>query len=155
MTKEFMPSKDLIEAEGTLRRVIENLIDAQEGLQRIGEDSKNETLRRYFLAESLKRAEFRGELENILHREGVRDLYETGTPAGALVRAWTGLKLKLGGGDHALLESAEEGERSALDAYADALQKDLPLPIREVLAGQAAHISKSHQYVTAARDSSK
>jgi hypothetical protein len=32
-----MPSKDLIEAESTLRTSIENLIDAQEGFQKIGE----------------------------------------------------------------------------------------------------------------------
>ena len=80
----------------------------------------------------------------------MRDIDETGTPSAAFVRAWTGLKSKLGGGDQGLLEIAEEGERSMLEAYADALEADLPLPIREVLAMQAAHIRQSHQYVTAA-----
>jgi uncharacterized protein (TIGR02284 family) len=150
-----MPSKDLREAEDTLRIVIQNLIDAQEALQQIGEDTRSETLRRYFLAESLKRAEFRGELENILHREGVADVDESGTAAGAVVRAWTGLKTKLGAGDPSLLEMAAEGERSALDAYSDALEKDLPLPMKEALAMQAAHIAQAYEYVSAARDSSK
>lgn len=149
-----MPSKDLIEAESTLRVLIQNLIDAQEALQHIAEDTKSETLRRYFLAESLKRADFRGELENTLHREGVRDVQESGTAAAAVVRAWTGLKSKLGGGDHGLLEAATEGEHSLIDAYADALNKDLPLPIRQALATQAAHIQKAHEYVSAARESS-
>jgi uncharacterized protein (TIGR02284 family) len=148
-----MPSKDLIEAEGAMRVVIENLIDAQEALKKIAEETHSETLRRYFLAESLKRAEFRGELENILHREGVRDLHETGTAGGAVVRAWTAVKAKLGGGDHALLEAADEGERSTLDAYSSALEKDLPLPIRQVLARHAAHIQQSCEYVSAACNS--
>jgi uncharacterized protein (TIGR02284 family) len=149
-----MPSKDLIEAEGTLRTLIENLIDAQEALQAIGDTAKNETIRRYFLAESLNRAEFRGELENILHREGVRDLHESGTPGAVVVRAWTKVKTKLGLGDPGLIEAAADGEHSTLDAYTDALKKHLPLPIRQVLARQAAHILQSCEYVSAARDAS-
>ena len=149
-----MPSKDLMEAEGALRLLIENLIDAQEALKDIGEGTRSETLRRYFLAESLKRAEFRGELENILHQEGVRDVKETGTGAGAVARAWTAVKAKLGGGDHTLLEAAADGERSTIDAYSSALEKDLPLPIRQTLARQTAHIQQSLEYVSAASSSS-
>jgi uncharacterized protein (TIGR02284 family) len=81
----------------------------------IGEHLKDETLKRYFLAESLKRASFRGELENELHRHGVHDVHETGTAAGAVYRAWGELKAKLGGGDHTLLVTAEEGEDEAKD----------------------------------------
>jgi len=148
------PSKDLIEAEGTLRTIIETLIDDQEGFQKIGEAIKDEPLKRYFLAESLKRAEFRGELENILHQEGVRDIHETGTPEGAFLRLFTGLKAALGAGPHALLNSAEEAEDSAKAAYHDALDKFMPAPIREVLIRQAAHIEASHDRVKAARDAS-
>ncbi len=148
------PSKDLLEAEGTLRTVIESLIDGQEGFQKIGEALHDETLKRFFLAESLKRAEFRGELENILHQEGVRDIHESGSPAGAFRRLFTGLKSALGAGPHALLNSAEEAEDEAKAAYEDALDKFLPAPIREVLIRQAAHIEASHGRVKAARDAS-
>ncbi|HEY2859646.1 MAG TPA: DUF2383 domain-containing protein [Terracidiphilus sp.] len=146
-----MPSKDLIEAQGTLRVLIQNLIDAQIALKDIGDAARSETLHRYFLSESLTRAEFRGELEGILHREGVRDVHETGTAGGAVIRAWTAVKAKLGGGDPALIEAASEGESSTIDAYTDALRKDLPLPIRQVLARQATHVLQSCEYVTAAR----
>ncbi|HEY3705241.1 MAG TPA: PA2169 family four-helix-bundle protein [Terracidiphilus sp.] len=145
-----MPSKDQMEAEGILRVVVENLIDAQNNLKSIGEDTKSETLRRWFLAESLKRAEFRGEIEGFLHREGARDIDQDGTASAAVVRAWAGLKAKLGGSDQGLLEIAEEGERSMLTAYADALEMDLPQPVREMLATQAARVRESHQYVAAA-----
>ena len=145
------PSKNLVEAEGTLRMVIENLIDAQDGLQKFGEEVKDEALKRFFLAESLKRAQFRGELESILHQEGVRDLKEAGTAAGAFVRAWTGLRAKMGGGDAGLLEAADEAERSTMEAYDHALHTDLPIPMKEVLADQALLIVASHSAIRAAR----
>jgi len=149
------PSKDLVEVEGALRVVIENLIDAQEGLQKLGDEAKSELLKQFFLSESLKRAQFRGDLETILHQEGVKDIHETGTTAGTFVRAWTSLKAKLGGTEHALLEAAEEGEVSVLEAYDDAIKKDLPRPIRDVLADQVVEIGLSLEYVRAARESTK
>jgi len=149
------PSNVLREAEEALRLVIENLIDGQEGFQAIGEELKEDTLKRYFLAESLKRAQFRGDLETVLHQEGVHDIKESGSMSGALHRTWGNLKSKLGGGDDALLETAEQGEDEAKKAYADAMDRELPLPIRELLLTQAAHIECSHDYVKTARDSSK
>ena len=146
------PSKDLVEAEGTLRVVIENLIDAQEGLQKIGEEIKDGELKRFFLAESLKRAQFRGDLESILHQEGVRDIEETGTAAGAFVRAWTGLKATLGGGEAGLLQAAEEAEHTMIEAYNHALSNDLPAPMKELLAEQALSIVASHSAIRKARE---
>src|ERR1700761_8002972 len=93
------PSKDLKETESALRNVIQTLIDGQEGFKKIGEQLKDETLRDYFLAESLTRAQFRGVLESILHQEGVHDVKESGTAAGSIRRAWANLKTALGGGD--------------------------------------------------------
>jgi uncharacterized protein (TIGR02284 family) len=148
-------SKTISEVEDTLRSVIESLIDGQEGFQKIGDNLKDETLKRYFLAESLKRAQFRGDLEEVLHQEGVHDIKEKGSVTGAIHRTWGDIKTKLGGGDHALLETAEQGEDAAKKAYADAMEKELPLPIRQILATQAAHIQSSHDYVKAARDSRK
>jgi uncharacterized protein (TIGR02284 family) len=145
------PSKDLLEVEGALRIVIESLVDGQEGFQGIGESLKNAELKLFFLAESLKRAQFRGDLESILHQEGVKDIKETGSAAGAFVRLWGDLKAKLGGSNESLLETAEEAEHKTLEAYAVALEKFLPEPIREVLSQQAVHISASHEFIRVAR----
>lgn len=143
------------EVEDTLRSVIQSLIDGQEGFQKIGEHLKNETLRRYFAAESLQRAEFRGEIEETLHHEGVHDVKEKGTVAGAVHRTWGDIKAHLGGGDHTLLETAEAGEDEAKKAYQEALEKELPLPIKQLLNTQYAHIQISHDYVKAALDGIK
>jgi uncharacterized protein (TIGR02284 family) len=145
-------NKELIE---TLHDVIESLIDGHDGFQKIAEHLKDETLKKYFLAESLKRAQFRGELETLLHSTGDHDPKESGSVSGALHRTWGDIKAHLGGGDHSLLETAEQGEDAAKKAYKEALQKDLPGPVRELLTTQYAHIQKSHDYVKAACDSSR
>lgn len=149
------PSKDLKETESALRTVIQALIDGQEGFKKIGEQIKDETLRDYFLAESLTRAQFRGVLEAILHQEGVHDVKESGTTAGTIRRAWGDLKSALGGGDASLLATAEEGEDEASEAYGKAIDNYLPLPVRQVLSSQAAHIEKSHAFIKSARDTKK
>jgi uncharacterized protein (TIGR02284 family) len=147
------PSKVLAEAESTLRQVIESLVDAQEGLQKIGEAIKEEPVKRFLLAESLVRAEFRGELENLLLEEGARDVHETGTAEGKLLKAWSGLKLKLGAGEDSLLEIAEREEHLAIEAYHQALGKKLPGPMEEALATQVQRVVASHKFIVKARDS--
>jgi len=140
------------EVESALKAVINTLEDGQKGMAAIGEYLQDERLKVYFLAESLKRANFRGELENELHRHGVADVHETGTAAGALHRAWAKIKVGLGGGDPTLLETAEEGEDEAVAAYKDALHRELPMPLRELLSNQQKHILLSHDFVREQRD---
>jgi uncharacterized protein (TIGR02284 family) len=135
-----------------LNSLISTLLDSQKGFADIGEHLKDETLKRYFMAESLKRASFRGDLEEVLHQNGVHDIKESGTTAGAIHRAWGDLKAKLGGGDHSLLETAEQGEDEAKKAYADALNQELPLPVRQLVAEQQAHVLTAHDYVRSHRD---
>lgn len=140
------------ETERVLLDVVKTLQDSQKGFADIGEHLKDETLKRYFLAESLKRANFRAELENELHRAGIADVKEPGSAAGAIHRAWGDIKAKLGGGDHTLLETAESGEDVAKKAYQDALDHDLPLPLRQLLTEQQSHVNNSHDYVKSHRD---
>jgi uncharacterized protein (TIGR02284 family) len=146
------PSATLQSVEDTLRSVIESLIDGQEGFQKIGDELKDEELKLYFLAESLTRAEFRGKLEAVLHQEGIADIHETGTVSGALRSTWGDLKAMLGASDHSLLATAEQGEDAANKAYEEALKKELPFPIRQMLSTQSAHVQSSHDFVRAARD---
>ena len=138
--------------ERVLLDVIKSLEDGQKGFADVGEHLKEPALKRYFLAESLKRAQFRAELENELHRAGMADVKESGSTSGALHRAWADLKAKMGGGDHSMLESAEQGEDEAKKAYKDALEHELPLPIRQLLAEQQSHVMTSHDYVKKQRD---
>jgi uncharacterized protein (TIGR02284 family) len=152
MTNVLDGSNSNQEMERVLLDVIQALQDSQKGFATIGEHLSDDRLKRFFLAESLKRANFRAELENELHHAGMADVSETGTVSGALHRAWAELKSRLGGGDHALLETAEQGEDEAKKAYQDALAKELPLPVRQLLTEQQAHVLAAHDFVKAHRD---
>ena len=153
MANELDGSERNKETEKVLLEVIKVLHDGQKGFADIGEHLKDDTLKRYFLAESLKRANFRAELENELHRAGMADVKESGTVAGTVHRVWGDLKAHIGAGsDHQLLATAEQGEDVAKDAYKKALEHDLPLPVRELLTTQQAHITTSHDYVRNHRD---
>src|ERR1700721_2149028 len=149
-----MPTTEDIQQEMqlALTSLISTLLDSQKGFTDIGEHLKDETLKRYFLAESLKRASFRGDLEEVLHQNGVHDIKESGTTTGTIHRVWGDMKAKLGGGDHTLLETAEQGEDEAKKAYADVLDQDLPLPVRQLIAEQQAHILTAHDFVRSHRD---
>ena len=141
------------ELEKVVKGIINVLQDGQKGFADIGEHLKDETVKRYFLAESLKRANFRAELENELHRHGVKDIHEEGTVAGSLHRTWGDIKGKVfGSSDHELLATAEQGEDKAKAIYKDALNQELPLPLHQLLSEQNAHIMNSHDYVRNHRD---
>ena len=140
------------EMEGVLLGVVKILEDGQKGFADIGEHLKDDSLKRYFLAESLKRANFRAELESELHRAGMADVKASGTTAGAVHRVWGDIKAKFGGGDHSLLDTAEQGEDVAKKAYQEALDKDLPLPVRQLLTEQQSHVLSCHDFVKSRRD---
>ncbi|HWZ13349.1 MAG TPA: PA2169 family four-helix-bundle protein [Acidobacteriaceae bacterium] len=137
----------------SIRVVIEILHDGHKGFADIGHQLKDPEAKRFFLQETQTRSEFAAELENELHRMGVHDVKEGGTAAGALHRVWGDLKAKLGGGDHTLLDTAEQGEDVAKKAYAKVLKEKLPEPLREMLTKQQAHIHQVHDKVRALRDS--
>jgi len=145
------PSNTLLEVEETLHSVIDSLIDSQKEFQKIGEELNDPTLKLYFLDESLQRAEFRGDLETILHQDGVHDIKEGGSMSATAQRVWGELKAKLGGGDQTLLETAEKAEGKSVAAYAKALEQILPFPVRQLLCSQAAQVQLFHDYIKAAR----
>ena len=51
-----------------------------------------------------------------------------------------------------VLATAEQGEDEAKKVYKDALEQELPLPVRQLLSEQNAHIMNSHDYVKSHRD---
>lgn len=152
LPSDLSPSSEIENTRLAVQNVIEYLIDSQEALQQISERLHDEVVKRFLLAESLRRAEFRGDLESVLHQTGVHDIHEKGTVAGTVHRIWARLKSTLGGGDHSLLSSTEAIENSVFEAYENALNGNLPLNVRQVLRAQLAHVKLSHDYVRAARD---
>lgn len=143
---------DAKKVQTTLEKLIDVLKDSHQGFTDIGKHLEDAQVRTFFLQETQKRAEFAAELENELHRLGVKDVKQDGMVSGSIHRAWGELKAKLGGGDHTLLATAEQGEDAAKKAYHDALEEHLPNDVRDLLVRQEAHIKQAHDTVRGYRD---
>lgn len=139
------------EFESALKAIVHALEDSQKAMAEIGDRLKEPELKRFFLAESLKRANFRGELENELHRHGLADVRETGTITGAVYRAWAGLLASLGAGDQTVLGTAEQADEGTRQAYRNALNQDLPTPVRQLLVEQQTQILSAADFMRDAR----
>src|ERR1700678_1351421 len=125
-------SEDLKKTEDTLRDLIETLRDGHEGFIELEKNLKDAEARKLVREETLVRAGFAAELENELHHFGVKDVKGSSSAAGRVHRASGELKARLGGGDHALLATAEQGEDETKKAYEEALaSEDFPLALRE------------------------
>ncbi len=134
-----------------VKTVIEVLHDGHKGYADIGEEIKNPEMRAFFLSESRIRETFATELSAAA---GLSDV--GGTATAALHRSWGDLKAKLGGGDHTLLETAEQGEDAAKKAYKEALEDTtISGSIRALLQQQQVHVQSAHNKVKAFRDSTK
>ncbi len=137
-----------------VRTVIEVLHDGEKGFSALSTELKEPRAKAFFMQESATRGEFATELETALSSINGKDVSEGGTASGTLHRTWGELKAKLGGNDHTLLETAEQGEDAAKKAYEEALRFDgIPTSIRALLQEQQAHILQSHNAVKAMRDS--
>jgi uncharacterized protein (TIGR02284 family) len=135
-----------------LQKLIEIDRNAQEGFRTAAERVKDSSLRHFFNEQSLERAQFAGELENIVQRLGKHDPDRAPGMGGKLHSVWMDIKSALGGGDHAILSSVETGEDKAKKEYEDAIKAELPVDIREVVARQSARVISTHDRVRALRD---
>ena len=136
-----------------VRTVIEVLHDGEKGFQSLGEELKNPQAKSYFVEESATRGKFASELESAVSSATGEKVSEGGTASGAIHRTWGELKAKMGGSDHTLLETAEQGEDAAKKAYEEVLKmNDVPAPIQSLLRKQQTHILQSHDRVKAMRD---
>ena len=132
-----------------VREVVEVLHDGHKGFAELAEYIKDPQVKAYFVKESQTRAKLANELEfaAALKKE------PGGTASGAIHRFWGDLKGKLGGGDHTLLETAEQGEDAAKEAYQKALKESsITEPVRQILITQQSHIQQSRDTVKAFRD---
>ena len=139
----------MTEEKDVVKEVVEVLHDGHKGFAELAEHIKDPQVKAFFVKESQTRAEYASELESaaLLKKE------ECGTAAGAMHRFWGELKGKMGGGDHTLLETAEQGEDTAKEAYQKALKESVVSgTVRQILTKQQNHIQQSHDQVKAFRD---
>jgi uncharacterized protein (TIGR02284 family) len=146
-------ANDTSDIRSTLNDLIETLKDGEEGFRTSAEKLNGASIRSQFLQYASERASFARDLQSQVAGIG-GDPAVSGSTSGALHRGWIGLKSALtGDSDHAILAEAERGEDAALKNYRDALSKDLPSNIRQVIERQYRAIQQVHNSVRSLRDS--
>ena len=135
-----------------LEKLIETCRDGETGYLHAAGVVRDSELKGYFQQQSLERARFRVELTEAVKKLGESNPDTSGSSAAVLHRAWFELKDDLGGGDHTLLESVEQGEDSAKQSYESALGKNLPVGIEELVRTQYASVKAAHDRVRSWRD---
>lgn len=143
-------SKEII---STLNGLIETLKDGQEGFKQSASGVDDPQLKTVFGVFSLQRSRFAGELQNEVVKLGDPDPEDSSSATGALHRTWINIKSAVTSRDrHAILAEAERGEDSAVSAYKDALEKDLPAPVRDIVSRQSAEVKIAHDKIRNLRD---
>ena len=138
----------------TLNNLIETCRDGQNGFKEAAENVKSPELKTFFNQIALERAQCVGELQQEVQRLG-GDPENTGSTAGAMHRVWMDIKGSLTGrDDQSILNEAERGEDSAVEAFRDALKdENLPSNIRSIVERQFLSIQQTHDRVKRMRDS--
>lgn len=138
-----------------IQNLIETCRDGQNGYRDAAEHVKDADVRRFFNEQSLQRATFAGELEDIARQLGESDVDRSGSTAAAMHRAWIDFKANVGMGDDGVIAAAETGEDAAKKAYEDALKEDLPADVRSTIERQAQSVIRAHNRVRDIRDRRK
>lgn len=144
------------ETISTIDNLIETLKDGQEGFRQAAEAVKRENLKAVFSDYSQQRSRFLKELQSEAESLGAEKPEQTSSAAGAMHRAWIGLKSALSGGDeHAILAECERGEDSAVDEYKKALDDNLSPSLREIVSRQYRDVQAAHDQIRTLRDATK
>ena len=139
-------------ALSVVEKLIETCKDGEKGYRDAADHVRRADLKTFFLAQSLERSKFAGELQAELPRLGEHDKKDSGSVSGAMHRAWIDTKVAVGAGDKSILQSVEQGEDSAKEAYEKALSTSLPANVAEIVRRQAASVKNAHDRVRDLRD---
>lgn len=135
-----------------LNGLIETCRDGQEGFQEASDNIERPDLKQFFANASLQRASFTGELQELVRSLG-GEPEDSGSTAGAMHRAWVDIKGTFTGRDEkSILSECERGEDSAVEAYRDALENDLPANARSLVERQYDVVKRTHDLVKQYRD---
>lgn len=137
----------------TLNNLIETNKDGQEGYKQAAEGVTRSDVKSLFYELGQQRAQFAGELQALVRELG-GDPETTSSTAGALHRSWINIKSLVTGQDEAaILNEAERGEDSAVNAYKKALEETLPANVQTTVQQQATAVKAAHDKIRNLRDS--
>lgn len=131
----------------TLNDLIETCKDGENGFRNAAEGVQNSDLISLFNTYSQQRGKFASQLQSEVRTLG-GDPEKTGSTAAAMHRGWMDIKSTVTGKDEAaVISECERGEDSAVKAYEEALEKDLPADIRAIVNTQFAQVKEAHDRI--------
>ncbi len=132
--------------------LIEISMDGQEGYLRATNGVADPDIKKLFFEYSQQRAQFAGELQGEVHKLGGAPA-RSGTLRGVIHRGWMNIRSLITGHDEvAILVECERGEEAAMRNYKEALDRELPTGIRQLLRNQYAEICQAHEHIRNLRD---
>jgi uncharacterized protein (TIGR02284 family) len=138
-----------------LNGLIETCRDGAEGFKSAAEGVDRSDLKTAFYEYSQQRAQFAAVLQELVRELG-GDPESSGSVSGTIHRGWMDLKASITGGDEqSILNECERGEDHAKDAYRDALEKNLPANIADVVRQQSQSVQAAHNRVRELRNAEK
>lgn len=144
-----MSNNDTIEV---LNDLIETSKDGEAGFRTCAEDVKDTELKSLFSNRARECATAAQELQAVVLGLGGKPEDDTSV-GGDLHRRWVDLKALVTGKDEkAILNECERGEDVAKKRYSEALEKELPLNVRELVQRQYAGVVRNHDQIKALRD---
>lgn len=139
----------------TLNNLIETSKDGEAGFKVCAEDIKRDDLKTMFLKRAQECGQAATELQALVLQLG-GDPEDSTSVSGDLHRRWVDLKSLVSGKDEtAILNECERGEDVAKKHYKEALEEDLPAPVREVVLRQQQGVLRNHDQIKALRDAAR
>ncbi|WP_276495959.1 ferritin-like domain-containing protein [Pontibacter litorisediminis] len=143
------------EVQSTVHHLIERCKDGAKGYKTASEDVEDQDLKDLFRKYAVQRDSMITELQDQMHRMGHTD-DESSSLEGTLHRAWIDLKSALSSKDRVrVLEECERGEDYAVKSYQEALEKDLPSQLKQIVEQQYRDVKNAHDHIRSLRDAAK
>lgn len=137
------------EVISALNDLIETAKDGEQGFRAAAEGVQNSELRTLFNMYAQQRARFASELTNEVLRRG-GDPAKSGHVSAAFHRGWINIKQAVTGkSEPAIIDECERGEDAALENYQDALKKNLPADLLDIVQEQYAEVKDAHSRIRA------
>jgi uncharacterized protein (TIGR02284 family) len=150
-----MTTTDSKEVIGVLNDLIETCKDGEKGFKICADDVKRPELKTLLADYAMECGKSAQELQAIVRRLG-GDPEDDTSMAGDMHRRWVDLKSVVTGKDEkAILNECERGEDVAKKSYKEALEKDLPADVRQVVERQYQGVLRNHDQVKALRDAER
>lgn len=131
----------------TLNKLIETARDSELGYQAAAKDTADDELRSKFQEISRQRGRFAYDLVQQMKQMG-GEPDSRGSLGAAIHRKWIRVRSAMtGSNEESIINEVASGESVAVEAYEEALQKELSTPVRSLVNQQAEQVRRTYQEI--------